>query len=69
MTPMATVSDDLLQRIRGEFLEMPGLQVTLRQATRLFHLDPIACDVALRILVEDGFLVRASRDGYRRADL
>lgn len=68
MTPMASVSHDLLQRIRGEFLEMPGLQVTLRQATRLFHLEPVACDVALRILIEDGFLVRTTRDGYRRAD-
>jgi hypothetical protein len=69
MMPMATVSDELLRRIRAEFLEMPGLHVTLPQASRLFHLDPIACDVALRILVEDGFLVRASRDGYRRAGL
>jgi hypothetical protein len=68
MTSAAIVSDALLQRIRAEFLEMPGLQVTLRQAARLFHLDPVAADVALRILLEDGFLARSVRDGYRRAE-
>jgi hypothetical protein len=68
VTAAAIVSDVLLQRIRAEFHEMPGLRVTLRQAARLFHLDPVACDVALRILREDGFLVRGRRDGYRRAE-
>jgi hypothetical protein len=68
MTAAETVSDVLLQRIRAEFVEMPGLHVTLRQAARLFHLDPVACDVALRILLEDGFLARGPRDGYRRAE-
>ena len=68
MTSVAIVSDALLQRIRAEFVEMPGLQVTLRQAARLFHLDPVAADVALRILQEDGFLARGVRDHYRRAD-
>ena len=68
MTSAAIVSDALLQRIRAEFVEMPGLQVTLRQAARLFHLDPVAADVAMRILLEDGFLARGARDGYRKAD-
>lgn len=68
MTSAAIVSDALLQRIRAEFIEMPCLHVTLRQAARLFQLDPTAADVALRILLEDGFLVRGARDGYRRAD-
>lgn len=63
----ATVCDALLVRMRAEFLEMPGLQLTLRQAARLFHLDPVACDVALRVLLEDGFLIRGARDAYRRA--
>jgi hypothetical protein len=69
MTSAEMVSDALLQRIRAEFIEMPGLRVTLRQAARLFHLDPVACDVALRILTEDGFLARGTRDGYRRAEV
>lgn len=68
MTSAEMVSEVLLQRIRAEFLEMPGLHVTLHQATRLFHLDPVACEVALRILLEDGFLARGPRDGYRRAE-
>ena len=30
----------VLQRIRAEFREMPGLKLTAAQATRLWHLDP-----------------------------
>lgn len=52
-------------RIRSEFLEMPGLKLTLAQAQRLFGLDPVVCRALLRDLVEGGFLVRDSRDTYR----
>lgn len=68
MTSLAVVTDALLHRIRAEFQEMPCLHLSLRQAARLFHLDPTAADVALRILLEDGFLARGPRDGYRLAD-
>lgn len=39
----------LLRRIRAEFAEMPGLSVTLAQATRLFGLTR---EAASRILLE-----------------
>jgi len=56
-----------LARIRGEFLEMPGLRLTPGQARRLWGLDAPACDAALATLVRTGFL-RIGRDGaYRRA--
>lgn len=62
------LTDALLQRIRGEFREMPGLTLTLRQASRLWSLDPVACDMALRFLVEERYLERTARGAFRLAD-
>jgi hypothetical protein len=47
---------DLVRRIRAEYLEMPGLRVTARQAQRLFGLDAITCDEVLAGLLRSGFL-------------
>ena len=47
---------------------MPGLHLTLRQATRLWALDAVTCDVALRILVEGRFLHRTPRGAFQRAE-
>jgi hypothetical protein len=60
------VNESMLQRICGEYLEMPGLQLTLKQAQRLWGLDEETCARSLEILVETGFLVRTSRDVYAR---
>jgi hypothetical protein len=46
----------LVDRIRGEFREMPGLQLTLAQAQRLFGLDPAACRQVIEMLVDASFL-------------
>jgi hypothetical protein len=56
----------MLQRICGEYLEMPGLQLTLGQAQRLWGLDEETCARSLDFLVVSGFLVRTSRDVYAR---
>lgn len=53
-------------RCRGEFLDMPGLLLNIRQAARLFGVDPIECKSLLEALVESGFLRRAG-DTYLRA--
>jgi hypothetical protein len=50
------VSDPLLERIRGEFNEMPGLRLTLSQAQRLWGLDACVCQASLRRLVDARFL-------------
>jgi hypothetical protein len=52
----------LIERIRGEYLEMPGLRLTLPQAQRLFGLDPAACAVVFETLTRERFLTRG-RDG------
>ena len=48
-----------LQRIQRDFLEMPGLCLTSRQAQRLWNLDALICDALLRALVDVRFLVEA----------
>ena len=53
---------DVVRRIRGEFLEMPGLRLTRQQARRLWRLDEHACDEVLCTLVDSRFLAR-TRDG------
>lgn len=55
-------------RIRGEFLEMPGLHLTLEQAARLWHMDVATCAVAMGGLVADRFLVRTRTGAYKRAE-
>jgi hypothetical protein len=46
----------VVDRIRGEFNEMPGLRLTPKQAARLWGLDPTACDEVLDRLVATSFL-------------
>ena len=54
--------EDVLRRVKGEFLEMPGLRLTEPQARRLWGLDAASCGALLRTLVEAKFLFR-TRDG------
>ena len=53
---------DVLRRVKGEFLEMPGMRLTEAQARRLWNLDTASCQALLSTLVEDQFLFR-TRDG------
>lgn len=48
--------DALLTRIMGEYLEMPGLSPTARQAQRLWQLDEPTCRRLLGALVDQEFL-------------
>lgn len=58
----------LLDRIRAEFLEMPGLDLTPAQAQRLWGLDQLTCEYLCERLLEDGFLCRTSRGTFVRRD-
>ena len=63
MSPQPTrASEEVLRRVKGEFLEMPGLRLTPAQARRLWGLDATACDALLIELVNAKFLFR-TRDG------
>lgn len=57
-----SVPEDVLRRVQGEFLEMPGLRVTEAQARRLWGLDAAVCSALLSALTDAGFLFR-TRDG------
>jgi hypothetical protein len=48
--------DQLVTRIRAEYLELPGLRLTLSQATRLFGIERTACEHVLHELVSHRFL-------------
>lgn len=54
--------EDVLERIQGEYLEMPGLRLTIAQAQRLWGLDRQVCEALLAALVDARFLCR-TRDG------
>ena len=52
--------EQMLRRIQGEFLEMPGLRLTCRQAQRMWNLDALVCEALLAALVDVRFLVQTS---------
>ena len=58
--------DQLVHRIRGEYLEMPGLRLTSAQAQRLWGLDEQTCAQLLTSLTEDRFLFRRDDGTYGR---
>ncbi len=59
--------DDLLGRIRSEYVEMPGLWLTTEQAVRLWGIEHEECVQLLRALVAHGFLVVRPDGKYGRA--
>jgi hypothetical protein len=62
MSERSRATDDVLARVQGEFLEMPGLRLTVAQARRLWGLDAASCDALLTALIDANFLFR-TRDG------
>jgi len=46
----------IVDRVRGEFVEMPGLELTLAQAVRLWTLGVDDCRHVIDSLVDVGFL-------------
>ena len=57
----------LVARVRAEYQEMPGLSLTVEQASRLLGLQPSMCQTVLRTLVLDGVLYDTPRGAYRAA--
>jgi len=60
---------DVLQRVQGEYIEMPGLRLTTAQAQRLWGLDRAACDALLSALVDAKFLFRTRDGAFVRSDV
>jgi hypothetical protein len=62
----STALHELLQRIEGEYRELPGLSVTARQAERLWGLDSTTCSFVLITLIQRGMLRRTASGTYVR---
>lgn len=52
----------VIERVRGEFMEMPDLELTVTQAGRLWTLAPGDCRVIIDALVSAGFLRWTARE-------
>lgn len=59
---------ELAERVRAEYREMPGLSLTLAQAARLLGLNHGVCIHLFRALVREGFLRQTPRGDYVLAD-
>src|SRR5437870_7184149 len=63
---MTAVPNELVNRVRQEFLEMPGLVLTCGQASRLWNLEIAVCEALLGVLVREGFLFRREGGAFLR---
>jgi hypothetical protein len=68
VAPADTWHDELIRRVRGEYLEMPGLALTLGQAQRMWNLHRGECERLLGDLVDAGFLACTPLGMFVRAD-
>ena len=59
------LSEQVLQ-LCAEYVEMPGLRLSRKQAQRLWGLEEGACGQILEFLVKTGFLKLAAPDTYGR---
>ena len=57
---------EVLERIRAEYLEMPGMQLQVEQVERLCGVQRSICKVVLDSLVEARFLCLKSDGSYAR---
>jgi hypothetical protein len=53
--------------VRNEYLEMPGLSLTIGQAQRMWRLRREDCVMLLGALVDSGFLARTAGGAFVRA--
>jgi hypothetical protein len=64
--PPTDVADRIHQRIRAEYLEMPGLHLTAEQARRLCGVEQALCQQVLDTLVEMKYLSLKPNGTYAR---
>jgi DNA-binding IclR family transcriptional regulator len=59
-------SDDIFERIRADYVEMPGMSLRLDQLARLCGIETSVCKRALDALIEIKFLHLRGDGGYAR---
>jgi hypothetical protein len=57
---------DVLIRLRAEYLEMPGLRLQRAQVARLCGIEPRICELVLDALVAERFLYQTPDGQYAR---
>ena len=60
--------DGVVRRVRQEFVEMPGLRLTLAQAVRLWGLERDICLAVIEALIAAAFLRRTATGAVMRLD-
>jgi hypothetical protein len=60
---------DWVRLIQSEYVEMPGLHLSKRQAQRLWNLDARSTDMIFDALEASNFLRRMPNDMYIRVDV
>jgi hypothetical protein len=63
---VSQASGDLVRRIESEYREMPGLNLTIAQAQRLWGVDQATCLRVLSLLVTRRVLKRTPAGTYLR---
>jgi DNA-binding IclR family transcriptional regulator len=58
--------EDVVELVKAEYREMPGLNLTFDQAKRLWGLEQQLCHRVLDSLIAQGFLTQTPRGGYAR---
>jgi hypothetical protein len=58
----------VVRRIVAEFQDMPGLVLSLKQASRFLGVDPAACQRILTALTKAGVLRRSATEYYSRRE-
>ena len=66
--PVDALSINLVQRIREEFEEAPGLRISVREAARFWGLDETTCGQVLHQLVAARFLALSGDGRYRQTN-
>ena len=66
MTSRKQPPQDVLERVRGEYLEMPGLRLKPEHVQRLCGVEPAVCQMALDALVHARFLCANTDGTYAR---
>jgi hypothetical protein len=56
----------LVTQMQADFLQNPGLRLTLNEAERRFHVDRLTCEAVLGALTDGRVLTRDATGHYRR---
>lgn len=67
MIALADAIDADVLRMRHEFLEMPGLMLTVAQTARLYAVSTAHANTLLETLEGEEFLVSGPNGAYRRS--